>query len=199
MAVGKKKRFDVFKRDGFTCQYCGGKPPGVVLECDHIDPSSKGGSDDIDNLITACFDCNRGKSNGTLDVAPPSVTAKAQVLAEQREQLKAYRLLKRAIEAENKRVLDDISFWIDVHLHDFFKCKMSDDFKKNSLMMFIKKGLGSEELYEAWDITMEKFSLGGNPMNNLPTKGHGAEHSLKYFCGVCWRMVKEDHQGISQK
>ena len=31
-AVSKKRRFDVFKRDGFTCQYCGATPPGVLLK-----------------------------------------------------------------------------------------------------------------------------------------------------------------------
>lgn len=57
-----KQRFEVFKRDNFTCGYCGQKPPAVVLEVDHINPRSKGGSDGIGNLITACKDCNRGKS-----------------------------------------------------------------------------------------------------------------------------------------
>ena len=62
MAIQKKKRFEVFKRDGFQCAYCGRTHRAVGLECDHIEPKSKGGSDDINNLITACFDCNRGKT-----------------------------------------------------------------------------------------------------------------------------------------
>jgi len=61
--VSQKTRFDVFKRDDFTCQYCGRKSPEVILEVDHITPRSKGGSDDIGNLITSCRECNRGKSN----------------------------------------------------------------------------------------------------------------------------------------
>lgn len=52
-------RFNVLKRDLFTCQYCGRS--GVELEVDHIKPVSKGGTNDMDNLITACKDCNRGK------------------------------------------------------------------------------------------------------------------------------------------
>lgn len=60
-AISKGKRFDVFRRDQFTCQYCGAQPPHVVLEVDHIDPVANNGSSDINNLITACFDCNRGK------------------------------------------------------------------------------------------------------------------------------------------
>ena len=64
MALSKKRRLDVFKRDSFQCAYCGKTPPNVVLEVDHIIPKSKSGSDDIDNLITSCFDCNRSKKIG---------------------------------------------------------------------------------------------------------------------------------------
>jgi 5-methylcytosine-specific restriction endonuclease McrA len=35
-SVGQKLRFEVFKRDGFTCQYCGCSAPNSVLEIDHI-------------------------------------------------------------------------------------------------------------------------------------------------------------------
>ena len=59
--LSKKTRFNVFKRDLFTCQYCGKKSPDVILEVDHIKPVCDGGDDNIINLITSCFDCNRGK------------------------------------------------------------------------------------------------------------------------------------------
>lgn len=59
--LSKRIRFEVFKRDRFTCQYCGGISPDVILHVDHIDPVSNGGSDDIVNLISACSDCNLGK------------------------------------------------------------------------------------------------------------------------------------------
>ena len=64
--ISKSTRFEVFKRDSFTCQYCGKSAPDVVLEVDHINPVSKGGDNDISNLITACFDCNRGKKDKKL-------------------------------------------------------------------------------------------------------------------------------------
>lgn len=56
-------RFAVLKRDNFTCQYCGRKAPYVVLEIDHKIPRSKGGSWKLENLITSCFECNRGKGD----------------------------------------------------------------------------------------------------------------------------------------
>lgn len=52
-------RTAVFERDRYTCTYCGAR--GQRLECDHIHPLSKGGSNDVENLTTACFTCNRSK------------------------------------------------------------------------------------------------------------------------------------------
>ena len=60
-------RFDVFYRDKFRCRYCGiSVDDGAVLHADHVTPRSKGGADDIDNLVTACLNCNLGKSDKTL-------------------------------------------------------------------------------------------------------------------------------------
>lgn len=60
-AISLKTRFDVLKRDRFTCQYCGARPPKVEIRVDHINPVAKGGSSKLENLITACFECNAGK------------------------------------------------------------------------------------------------------------------------------------------
>ena len=56
-------RYDVLKRDNFTCQICGAssKNDGVKLEVDHIFPVSKGGKTEMNNLQTLCERCNRGK------------------------------------------------------------------------------------------------------------------------------------------
>jgi hypothetical protein len=52
-------RESIFKRDDYTCGYCGKQ--GGRLECDHVVPLSRGGTNDRANLITACYDCNRSK------------------------------------------------------------------------------------------------------------------------------------------
>lgn len=57
--ISKKIRFEVFKRDKFTCQYCGRSAPDVILEIDHLNPVINGGDNDILNLVTSCRDCNR--------------------------------------------------------------------------------------------------------------------------------------------
>lgn len=65
--VPAKLRFEVLKRDNFTCRYCGGKPEdGYALHVDHIIPYSKGGETKMDNLITACWLCNEGKGSDSL-------------------------------------------------------------------------------------------------------------------------------------
>ena len=57
-------RFSVLLRDGFRCRYCGrtAREPGVVLHLDHVVPVAAGGATDEDNLVTACSECNLGKS-----------------------------------------------------------------------------------------------------------------------------------------
>jgi hypothetical protein len=56
-------RWLILSRDSFTCQYCGQKAPDVKLEVDHVVPVEDGGTDDPDNLKTACWSCNHGKSS----------------------------------------------------------------------------------------------------------------------------------------
>lgn len=61
VGMGAKLRWQVFSRDSFCCMYCGRRPPDVALEVDHRVSVVNGGSDELENLITSCVDCNRGK------------------------------------------------------------------------------------------------------------------------------------------
>lgn len=67
-SIGDKLRFDVLRRDRFTCQYCGESAPNVILELDHRLAHSKGGSDKEENLVTSCRECNRGKGDRDGDI-----------------------------------------------------------------------------------------------------------------------------------
>ncbi len=58
-------RFNVFLRDGFTCQYCGVRLPAHDLTFDHVVPRSKGGMTTWDNVVAACGPCNMRKANRT--------------------------------------------------------------------------------------------------------------------------------------
>lgn len=62
MAVSKRLRYEILRRDNFTCRYCGAQAPQVLLEVDHVMPRSRGGSDTQGNLVTSCEDCNGGKA-----------------------------------------------------------------------------------------------------------------------------------------
>jgi hypothetical protein len=69
MTVSKRLRFEVFRRDGYACRYCGRKAPHVELTVDHVVPEALGGTDDPTNLVTACADCNSGKTSTPPDAA----------------------------------------------------------------------------------------------------------------------------------
>jgi hypothetical protein len=60
----KKLRITILNRDGWTCTYCG----GVANEVDHIIPLKRGGSDDPDNLTSACRTCNARKHDDSVGV-----------------------------------------------------------------------------------------------------------------------------------
>jgi len=73
-------------------------PPSVTLEIDHIRPVSKKGTNNINNLVTACFDCNRGKTNIELDKLPNTINQNFEILKEQQLQLAEYQKLINKIE-----------------------------------------------------------------------------------------------------
>lgn len=62
--IPARLRYRILERDGFRCRYCGATPDdeGVKLEVDHLTAYHTGGTEDPDNLITSCRECNRGKS-----------------------------------------------------------------------------------------------------------------------------------------
>ncbi len=54
-------RFNVFLRDGFTCQYCESRRPAPELTFDHVIPRARGGRTSWENVVTACGACNLRK------------------------------------------------------------------------------------------------------------------------------------------
>jgi len=73
-SISPKLRFDVLKRDAFTCQYCGRSAPEVELHVDHVVPVAEGGGNDPGNLTAACVECNLGKSDEFLADAVRAVS-----------------------------------------------------------------------------------------------------------------------------
>jgi hypothetical protein len=67
MAVSKRLRYEILRRDNHTCRYCGDSAPDVKLQVDHVVPTALGGTDEPSNLVTACEPCNGGKSASNPD------------------------------------------------------------------------------------------------------------------------------------
>lgn len=171
-AISKKTRFEVFKRDNFTCQYCGKTPPDVMLEIDHLKPVSKNGSDNINNLITACFDCNRGKSNIEINRIPNSLQENYEILHERQEQLKEYQKIIAAIERNYVKNIERVN----TIFNDWFADQgLTDKFKRTTVKLFLKK-LPHNKVFDAMDIACSKI--------------HKPDQAIKYFCGICWTIIK---------
>lgn len=62
-------RRNLYRRDGFTCQYCGAQPGTELLSIDHVVPRSRGGRSTWENCVLACLDCNKRKASRTLEEA----------------------------------------------------------------------------------------------------------------------------------
>ena len=207
--LSKKIRFEVFKRDSFTCQYCGRKAPDTTLQCDHIEPVSKGGENDILNLITSCIECNAGKSDRRL--------SDNTVVEKQHQQLSDMQERKEQIEMmfkwqEDLLNLDEsyinglASFWEhlvpgwsvnDTGREDLRKWYRT--FDANEIMESMKIATqyikyGSEEVSsKSWDIAWGK--IGGICHTRKMDKDDPALKRIYYIRGILrnrLRYVDED-------
>lgn len=177
-AIPKSVRFEVFKRDKFTCQYCGASAPDVVLEIDHIKPVSKGGDNNIMNLVTSCRNCNRGKSNKELSDGS-SVKIQKKLLddiQERREQLEMMvewrNALCKEIELEVKAV-DDL-------FQSETKWGMNEVGKKRIIKLL--KEYGFNEVYISCEIAISKYYNGDE---------QSWEFAFGKIGGVCYNRRKE--------
>lgn len=181
-------RFEVFKRDSFTCQYCGRMAPDVVLEVDHIHPVSKGGDNDILNLITSCMECNRGKGARKLTDKDEIKKQQQQLkeLNEKRIQLEMLvewkaELLNFDVEQYEKikALIEDIVGW---------KVKVSED-SKNHIIKQINK-YGFETIYEATKIAFTNYY--DESKNNLV-------EAFRYISRIAWNIDRDKKDPMNFK
>lgn len=153
--LSKKIRFEVFKRDSFTCQYCGSKAPDVILEVDHIKPVKEGGDNDLMNLITSCFNCNRGK--GKREIKDSSVIEK------QRRQIEELNIKRQQLEMmlEWRDGLSDINAMMYnnaiVHYNSFLNNESLTENGEKELSKLVKK-YGLNEVLSVIDEIFSKYS-----------------------------------------
>lgn len=176
-SMSVKTRFDVFKRDGFVCQYCGGHPPRVVLHVDHIVPVCEGGDNDPANLVTSCDKCNLGKGPRSLTAIPESLEKKAAAIAEREAQLRGYH---EVIEQSRQRREADAWRVAEIFIDSFGK---DDSIRKDwlqSIRMFVEK-LGLYECIDAMESATSKHT-------------YNEGRCFRYFCGICWNRIKEPEE-----
>lgn len=183
-ALTKRLRFEIFKRDEFTCQYCGNRPPKVILEIDHIFCVAEGGTNDEANLVTSCFDCNRGKADVPLTRLPASSSKTLEERKEAAEQISGLNqfLMERREEAEWALIRVGY-YW---HNKMAYKAENRDKYifsheRADSVRQFLAS-LCEAEVLEAVDIAHGRF----------PSDLDHDYKAWKYFCGVCWRKIKND-------
>ena len=127
-AIPNKLRFEIFKRDNFTCVYCGAKSPEEKIVIDHINPVKNGGTNDIINLVTACQKCNSGKS--------------AEKLTEEKAMSVKNKEIKKK-EIKNKTLLDNIK-WAEKVL--------KEEKKEHAKVISLMNTLSNSKLTESGEI-----------------------------------------------
>lgn len=155
-ALSKRQRFEVFKRDSFTCQYCGQSAPDVILNADHIIPVSKGGSNKPINLVTSCFDCNSGKSNKSLD---DDSTVKKQMnqlkinqeRIEQIEMIAEWAKQQELMTPEIKAINDVMEKCNGKLLSKYGERWIRKLIKKHGFKFII------ESIYQSWDVNGDEY------------------------------------------
>jgi len=187
-SVSKKTRFEVFKRDSFKCQYCGKSAPDVILNCDHIKPISKGGNNGLMNLITACFDCNSGKSNRKLSDQSVIKKQKMQIdeLNERREQLKLLQKYRESVKSIDQ---EKVSYLVSLIEDDLVGCIVSD-LEINSIKSWVKK-------YQ-YKIIIESMEASAKQYLQINGEGYTSDSSVDKFFKMIPRICCIKESGAIQ-
>lgn len=191
-ALTKKTRFEVFKRDSFTCQYCGRKAPDVLLQIDHIEPVAEEGTNDLLNLITSCADCNSGKSDRRL--------SDTSVLDKQRQQLEDLQERKEQIEMmfQWQRGLLDLDDEVVSQLADFWAeqvpgFSLNENGRKG--LKSLKRKFDVSEILQAMKVAAEQYVVfsDGKPTHE------SVELAWKKVGGICVTQKRiKDNPALSR-
>lgn len=179
--LSKKVRFEVFKRDKFTCQYCGKAAPDVVLHCDHIHPASRGGEDDILNLVTSCVDCNLGKGARMLgdDSAVAMQREQLAALEERRQQIEMMLEWRRELGALN----DDVIHTVVAAIENFSTTFTPNESGKSDIRRWLKR-YTLEEILTAVDASFGQYIEFDNEDNATSESWNKAFSYIPRIAGV---------------
>lgn len=175
MAVSKRLRYEVLRRDNHACKYCGAAAPDVTLTVDHVIPVTLGGSDDPSNLVAACKDCNAGKTSSPSDAA---LVADVDARAVRWSQAMQLAIEKRTADlAADRQRTDAFDTAWSSWTADGGPIPREANWR-NSVLRFLAGGLSDQFLLDAVQTAM------GNSRVR-------ASETWRYFCGICWREM--DH------
>lgn len=185
-ATSKTLRFEIFKRDQFMCRYCGRTPPEAVLEVDHVIPVVDGGPTEEENLVTSCFECNRGKGKTSLGASsPPLSESKIAQRVEVEEQLLEFNKFLLEVRRTKQNEIAELSqYWLDSLNDERSKDYSLTGQRLSTLKMFAAK-IPTARMFEAIDIASYR----------VKADWYRDEDRWKYFCGVCWKIIKGDGNG----
>lgn len=179
MAVSRRLRYEVLRRDNFTCRYCGASAPDAKLTVDHVNPSALGGEDRPENLVTACDPCNGGKSS-----VPPDAGIVANVAAD------ALRW-----SAAMQRAADDAV--ADIDRRNLARFEFDEAW---SNWKFGPEGARKPIPRPGdWELSVDRFIAAGLPMPVLLDCVDKAMRNAKvqpdttfrYMCGIAWKKVQQ--------
>ena len=182
-ALPRRLRFEILRRDGHTCRYCGAAAPDVKLTVDHVIPVVLGGSDDPTNLVTACVACNGGKSATSPDQAiVENVASDALRWAAAMKQAAE---IQRQTEADIQHLVCAVAtYWYSWKFPDGSVIDLPGD-ADQSIRRLIAAGQDDEDdLMRAVEVSMRS--------------GCRSENVFRYFCGVCWNIIR-DRQDMARK
>ncbi|MBH0121542.1 HNH endonuclease [Rhodococcus sp. CX] len=165
MAVSKRQRYEILRRDNHACRYCGATAPDVKLVVDHVIPQALGGSDEPSNLITACDPCNSGKS-ATIADAP--VVSDVDERAAQWSS--AMRQAAEEISADS-RLVNTVCERVDEIMPGYRPVGW-----RNSIQQILAAGLPDEVIVDMAHVAMDAY---------------GVNDRWKYFFGCCWIGVRK--------
>lgn len=152
-SISNKLRFQILDRDRYTCQYCGATAPDAKLQIDHIVAVKNGGTNDEDNLVTACFECNSGKSARRIQPRPSDQQIDARV-AQYYSRI-VDNLTARSIELRADEVEDIEWFLLEIVSKEHPGCKALEWFSQRCTDFDGLRQLGSlivdESMHEHFD------------------------------------------------
>lgn len=172
--ISKRIRFAVFARDGFACRYCGSTSEQTQLVVDHIHPVAKGGTDEPENLVTSCFQCNSGKSDKTINQAAINESHRLALAQEMQEQVQALKAAKQAAKTRERMRQEICNYYCNL--------RGVQDMQKTALRTYASfvEQHGAPVVFEWMDIAERSLYPNASDID-----------FVKYVCGIRRKKLAE--------